>query len=226
MRRFVARRGARVKVRSNAFFPGEIVGAVLVGSHDQTSRTATTTRLELRRGATPVQLPPPDAFGTEVVEATLEEWELLRAAGYQLRQATMHARYSFGNPYAPMGFGGYSVEVFADGAVDLIHERHGKRRMWRARAEPALWSRLASAIQAAAFPRKLIPTGAPPGTASFAFAVERSDGAMDEVSGFPTDEYRDVALLFNSIVGQMAKDQVFGFEPPLEVRYVSDVREL
>lgn len=215
-----------MKVRSNALFPDEIVDAVLVGSPDQTSRTETKMRLELQRGATPVQLPPPDAFGTIVVDASPEEWASLRAAGYQLQQAPMHARYSFGNPYAPMGFGGYSVEVFVDGAVDLIHERHGKKRMWRARAEAALWSRLASAIRAAAFPRKLIPTGAPPGTASFAFAVERSDGAMDEVSGFPTDEYRDVALLFNNIVGQMAKDQVFGFEPPLETRYVSDVREL
>ncbi|MGE0397014.1 MAG: hypothetical protein AB7T06_09870 [Kofleriaceae bacterium] len=215
-----------MKVRSNAFFPDEIVDAVLVGSPDQTSRTETKMRLELRRGATPVQLPPPDAFGTIVVNATPEEWASLRAAGYLLQQAPMHARYSFGNPYAPMGFGGYSVEVFVDGAVELIHERHGKRRMWRARAEPALWPQLASAIHASGFPRKLIPRGAPPGTASFALTVERSDGAMDEVSGFPTDEYRDVALLFNSIVGQMAKDQVFGFEPPVEIRYVSDVLEL
>ncbi len=68
-------------------FPGEIVEAILVEAPSQVSRNATETRLELV-GPPPVQLAPPDAFGTTVVEATPAEWDALREAGYELRPAT------------------------------------------------------------------------------------------------------------------------------------------
>ncbi len=219
-----------MKIKCNAFFPGEVVEGVLVEQPSQTSRTQTDVRLELiSGGGTPVQLPPPGAFGAEVVEATPAEWAALEASGYRLKPVTtgtapsMHARYSFGNPYAPMGIGGYSVEVFADGAVELVHDRHGKKRAWRARAEPSLWTELARAIETSGFPRKAGPMSAPPGTESFSFSVIAPDGTVTEVGGFGAVEYRDVNFLFNRIVGQMSKDQVLGFELPIETRYVTDV---
>lgn len=68
-------------------FPGEVVEAVLVEAPSQLSRSATETRLELV-GPPPIQLGPPDALGTTVVEATPAEWAALREAGYELGPAT------------------------------------------------------------------------------------------------------------------------------------------
>jgi len=66
-------------------FPGEVLQAKLVQAPSQATR-GTEARLELV-GPAPMQLDPPSAMGTEVVEATAEEWAALRAAGYQLPQA-------------------------------------------------------------------------------------------------------------------------------------------
>jgi hypothetical protein len=66
--------------------PGQVVDAVLIEAPSQTVRGGTETRLELIGGA-PVQLEPPDAWGTEVVEATPAEWAALAAAGYALQPA-------------------------------------------------------------------------------------------------------------------------------------------
>ena len=81
------RRSTTMKIRCNAFFPGEIVEAVLTNAADPTSRGGTTLRLEIVGGA-PMQLQPPTAFGAEVIEATTEEWAALASAGYQLKQAS------------------------------------------------------------------------------------------------------------------------------------------
>jgi hypothetical protein len=75
-----------MKVRC-PLLPGEVFEAVLVEAPSFVSRTETRTVLELVAGA-PVQLEPPDASGTEVVEASPEEWASLRAAGFELRAAT------------------------------------------------------------------------------------------------------------------------------------------
>ncbi len=72
-----------MKVRCEVLFPGEIIDAILVEAPSQAARNATETRLELA-GPAPVQLSPPDAFGTTVVEATPAEWDALREAGYEL----------------------------------------------------------------------------------------------------------------------------------------------
>ncbi len=209
-----------MKVRCQTFFPGQIVEATLVGDLDQVSRDGALLRLEVRSGETPVQLPPPNALGTEIVEATPQEWAALADAGYELKQAPFHVRYVFGNPHAPMGMGRYSVEVFDNGDVELVHERYGTSRVWRARAEPALWTHLALAIGRSGFPRKAGPLSAPAGTESFTFSVTSPDGTVSQVSGFPTVEYDDIEILFNKIVSQMSKGQIFGVELPVDIRYV------
>jgi|GEM_PF-4369614 len=213
-----------MKVRCEAFFPGQIVEATLVDQPDQTSRDATSMRLELRSGETPVQLPPPKALGAEVVEATPQEWVALTDAGYELFLAPFHARYEFGNPHAPVGMGRYSVELFADGRVELVHERYDSRRVWRARAEPALWKQLAQVIGRSGFPHKVGPMSAPAGTESFALSLWSLDGTVSRVSGFPTAEYDDVEILFNQIVSQMSKGQIFGVELPVATQYVSNAQ--
>ena len=71
-----------MKVRC-PLFPGQVFTAVLVESPSQFSRSETRTVLELA-GDAPVQLEPPDAAGTEVVEATPAERAQLRAAGFEL----------------------------------------------------------------------------------------------------------------------------------------------
>lgn len=210
-----------MKVRCEAFFPGQIVEATLVDQADQTSRDTASVRLEVRSGETPVQLPPPNALGAEIVEATAHERRALIDAGYELRQAPFHARYEFGNPHAPVGMGRYSVELFADGGVELVHERFATRRAWRGRAEPTLWTQLALAIGRSGFPQKVGPASAPPGTESFALSVWTVDGTVSRVSGFPTAEYDDIEILFNQIVSQMSKDQIFGVQLPVSVQYVS-----
>jgi hypothetical protein len=62
---------------------GEVFTARLVASPSPFARGETQTVLELAGGA-PIQLEPPDASGTEVVEATPAEWAALRAAGFDL----------------------------------------------------------------------------------------------------------------------------------------------
>lgn len=63
--------------------PGQVFSASLVEAPSQFSRSETHTVLELDGGA-PLQLQPPGAAGTEVVEATPTEWAQLRAAGFEL----------------------------------------------------------------------------------------------------------------------------------------------
>lgn len=214
-----------MKIRAEMFFPGQVVDAQLVDAADQASRTGHTRRLEAVSGNTPIQLPPPTAFGAEIVEATLDERAALRDAGYELGQVPFHARYATGNPHAPMGIGGYSVEAFPDGAIVLVHERHGVRRAWQARTQPTFWTQLVTAMGRAGFPRKVGPMSAPPGTDSFAFSATSADGVASKVSGFPSSEYDDLEILFNKVVSQMSKDQVFGMELPTEATYVTEVRE-
>ncbi len=66
-------------------FPGKVVQARLVESPSQISRTVVETRLELM-GPAPVQLPPPNALGAVLVEATPAELAALTAAGYTLKR--------------------------------------------------------------------------------------------------------------------------------------------
>jgi hypothetical protein len=75
-----------MKVRCNLLLPGQTLPARLVLAPSMVSRNATRIVLEIDAGA-PVQLEPPTALGTEVVEASPEEWAQLRAAGFDLPQA-------------------------------------------------------------------------------------------------------------------------------------------
>lgn len=217
-----------MKIRCNALFPGEVVDGLLVEEASQVSMDSVEVRLEVRSNeGTSIQLPPPAALGAEVMEATPAELDALEAAGYRLKSPAaakpVAARYSFGNPYAPMGIGGYTVDVKNDGAVTLVHERHGVRRVWRARAESALWTELERAITTSGFPKYAGDMSAPPGSASFSFAVTNADGVNHQVGGFGAIEYRDVNLLFNRIVSQMSQAEVFGIELPSDERYVGNV---
>jgi hypothetical protein len=213
-----------MKVRCETFFPGQVVEATLVGQVDQTSRDATSMRLEVRNGETPLQLPPPNALGAEVVDATPQEWKALTEAGYDLNQASFRTSYVFGNPHAPIGLGRYSVEVFVDGRIELVHERYERRRLWRARATSAMWRQLAFAIAGSGFPHMRGPTSAPAGTESFVLSVWSPDGTVSRVSGFPTAEYDEVEILSNHIVSQVSKGEIFGVELPVVIQYVSDAR--
>jgi hypothetical protein len=78
-----------VKVRCSFLNPGRTFTASLVESPSFVSRDSTRTVLELNVDGAPVQLEPPLALGTEVVEATLEEWDRLREAGYNLPRAAV-----------------------------------------------------------------------------------------------------------------------------------------
>lgn len=130
-------------------------------------------------------------------------------------------KYSVGNPHAPIGNGAITVELAADGAVRLVVEKHPSRREWAGRAEAALWATLSSALAGAGFPAKPSRVTAPPGTASFELQVERADGRIEATSGFPSPEYKDVSVLFMTIVSQMTGKEVLGFELPSETRYVA-----
>jgi hypothetical protein len=76
-----------MRLKCNMLFPGKVVEATLVQAPSQASRTDTETRLELV-GPPPIQLAPPDAMGAQIVQATPAEWAALKAAGYELSQAT------------------------------------------------------------------------------------------------------------------------------------------
>ena len=77
-----------MKVRCNLLLPGRTLPARLVESPSMVSRTATRTVLEIDADGAPVQLEPPTALGTEVVEASPEEWARLRDAGFDLPRAS------------------------------------------------------------------------------------------------------------------------------------------
>ncbi len=68
-------------------FRGQVIEANLRKTPRMISRTVLDVRRELRSNP-PVVLDPPDASGTEVVEATPEEWAGLTAAGYALKQGS------------------------------------------------------------------------------------------------------------------------------------------
>jgi hypothetical protein len=138
--------------------------------------------------------------------------------------APVHAVYSYGNPFAPMGAGGYKVELGPNGVV-LTHQHHEARRTWTARADGALWTHLTAALESSGFPTPPSTRSAPPGTESFSLVITRSDGSTAETSGFPSMEYKDVSFLFLHVVSQMSKDAVLGFEESGETIYVTDVRE-
>jgi hypothetical protein len=75
-----------MKVRCERLLPGQVVPARMAKAPSLLSRSEERDVLELDAGA-PVQLDPPTALGTVVVEATPQEWAALRAAGYDLPQA-------------------------------------------------------------------------------------------------------------------------------------------
>lgn len=75
-----------MRIKCAMLFPGQVVEASLVSTPSQSSRSDTDVRLEAH-GPPPVQLSPPNAFGTEIVQATPAEWAALKAAGYELKQA-------------------------------------------------------------------------------------------------------------------------------------------
>ena len=75
-----------MKVRCERLFPGRVLPARLVQAPSLLSRDAQRVVLELDAGA-PVQLEPPSALGTVVLEATAGEWAALQAAGYDLPRA-------------------------------------------------------------------------------------------------------------------------------------------
>ncbi len=76
-----------MKVRCNHLKPGQTLAARLVEAPSFLSRDSTRTVLEMYVGGAPIQLEPPLAMGTEIVEATPEEWDRLREAGFDLPQA-------------------------------------------------------------------------------------------------------------------------------------------
>lgn len=135
------------------------------------------------------------------------------------------ARFSYGNPHAPFGIGGYTVTIGTDDTVELVHESGGKRRRWVARAEPALATTLAAGLASASFPAAPSEKAGRPGASSFQIEVPRADGTIERVSGFPSPNYRDVSLLFSQIVSQMSGDAVLGFSLPVETRFVSDSKQ-
>ena len=67
-----------MKVRCNLLLPGQILPARLVEAPSMVSRNATRTVLEIDAGA-PVQLEPPTALGTEVVDAGISAGDSCRS---------------------------------------------------------------------------------------------------------------------------------------------------
>lgn len=213
-----------MRIRCEAMFPDEILEAEMVESP---SRTVNDVRMQLNEGAGSLQLPPPSAMGTVVVEASPEEWRLLRAAGYDLKQdnslAPVSVTYSYGNSHAPMGSGSFTIKVSPDNRMELVHQRYEANRTWVGTATPALWTKFTAAVQAASFPAMPTTRSAPPGSESFALSVTDEHGRSQEVSGFPSPEYRDVSFLFLQIVAQMSGDEVLGFQVPSDALFVADV---
>lgn len=213
-----------MRIRCEAMFPDEVLEAEMVESP---SRTENDVRMQLNKGAGSLQLPPPNAIGAVVVEASPEEWRLLRAAGYDLKHdnplAPVRVEYSYGNSHAPMGNGSFTIKVSPDDRVELIHQRYEASRTWIGTATPALWAQFAAAVQSASFPAMPTTRSAPPGSESFALSVTDEHGRSQEVSGFPSPEYRDVSFLFLQIVAQMSGDEVLRFQVPSDALFVADV---
>jgi tetratricopeptide (TPR) repeat protein len=82
-------KGDAMMVRCNHLKPGQTLAARLVEAPSFLSRDSTRTVLEVYVGSAPIQLEPPFAMGTEVVEATPEEWDRLREASFDLPQAAL-----------------------------------------------------------------------------------------------------------------------------------------
>jgi hypothetical protein len=79
--------GVVMKVRWQQMFPGQILNATLTTVPSQVSRTEQQVVLEIA-GPAPMALYPGSASGVEVVEATPEEREALRRAGFDLGGAS------------------------------------------------------------------------------------------------------------------------------------------